>query len=444
MKVIRWLCAIGLFAVAGAASARCTDGATGICYVSGVQGTRMCNDGEWTECEIPPPPPKVYDVRTKYKVLTVVYAPPGTANGYSTSSVSYSSGSGSGSTTSSEKAFNQSYAVSASATFGTNNGASGSFSYSRNSSNTRAINLNKTYGTTIASYGPQADGIDHDRDQIWLWLNPRMRLSLTEEAGVWSILPQTMELQYVYVGHLKNPALLPAGTKARLDAAGITTADYAEILKANPYAYGAAGAVNTARYAKLNTTFPYQPPYAPGDPVPTFGYSATYTRAASSTSSVTNAYAVGLSVESGFDLGFLQAKLQNQNQWTWTDTDTRSTTTSTSESAQVTVGGPSYGYTGPTLMSVYYDTLYKSFLFVPVTGPVQLQGTIKSNGDEPVAGREIVLTAADGVEHRTYSNAQGEYRFVDVADGPATISAGGEQRKLQRATSARNVDLLIP
>ena len=80
MRMIQWLCAIGLFALAGAASARCTNGNSGICYVDGVQGTRMCMDGEWGECKLPPSP-KVYDVKAKYKVLTVVYAPPGAASG---------------------------------------------------------------------------------------------------------------------------------------------------------------------------------------------------------------------------------------------------------------------------------------------------------------------------------------------------------------------------
>ena len=445
MKTMQGLCAIAMFAIAGAAAARCTSGNTGICYVDGVQGTRKCMDGEWGECMLPPPPPpKVYGIKARYKVLTVIYAPPGTTGGGSSSSVTYGSGSAFGSTTSSTNAFNQSYAVSASTTFGTNTGTTANFSYSRNTSNTRAIDLNKATGVTITAFGPAADGIDHNRDQIWLWLNPRLQLSLSNAAGQWSVPSQTMEVVYVYAGHLKDPLSMPRGVKDRLAAAGIYEPEYPEILKADPYAAATLTTVDAERYKTLNTTFPYEPPYSPGDPIPTYGYAASYSSTTSSSSSRTNTYSTGFTVETGVDLAFLQAKLSNQNQWTWTDTDTRSTSSTTSESAQVTLGGPSYGYTGPTSIGVYYDTLYKSFLFLPVTGAVQLKGSLRSSGNEPVAGREVVLTGADGVEHRTYTNARGEYRFIDAVDGPATISAAGERRTVQRAAMARSVDLVIP
>ena len=48
---------------------------------------------------------------------------------------------------------------------------------------------------------------------------------------------------------------------------------------------------------------------------------------------------------------------------TFTDTNTTTTTDTTMETASVTVGGPSFRYTGPTNILVYWDSVYHSFMF---------------------------------------------------------------------------------
>ena len=48
----------------------------------------------------------------------------------------------------------------------------------------------------------------------------------------------TVSATGVYVGHLKDPSQMPSGVAQRLAYYGITTADHAEILEADPYAYG--------------------------------------------------------------------------------------------------------------------------------------------------------------------------------------------------------------
>lgn len=405
-----------------AAYALCVPGTVEVCFANGKQGTRTCRaNGFFGPCEVPddPPPPSGYG-RPKYKVLTVVYAPPGKQGGGSTSSVSYGNGSTWGSTTTCKNGFKQQYTTTVSATGGFLGESSGSliFGYGRSSTDSTATEIKKSSSTTISLGGPSVDGIDHDRDLIWLWLNPKLRVSLpTATAIEWKLdNSEPMDIQYVYVGHLKDPSQMPPGVAQRLAYYGITTADYAEILEADPYAYGPVPV--SSRYVSLNTTFPYEPPYAPGDPVPTLNFTATYSSTNTSGSEVVNEYTAGVTWEGGLDfISLVQAKLKVESKWTWTDTKSLSTATGTMESASVTIGGPAFGYTGPTDMGVYYDLLYKSFLFVPIEGaPPTVTGWVYSRSNRPVAGKQVLL-AANGVTYRTFANADGEFRFFGVPAG---------------------------
>ncbi len=405
-----------------AAYALCVPGTVEVCFANGKQGTRTCRaNGFFGPCEVPddPPPPSGYG-RPKYKVLTVVYAPPGKQGGGSTSAVSYGNGSTWGSTTTCEDGFKQEYTTTVSATGGFLGESSGSliFGYGRSSTDSKATEIKKSSSTTISLGGPSVDGIDHDRDLIWLWLNPKLRVSLpTATAIEWKLdNSEPMDIQYVYVGHLKDPSQMPPGVAQRLAYYGITTADYAEILEADPYAYGAVPV--SSRYVSLNTTFPYEPPYAPGDPVPTLNFTATYSSTDTSGSEVVNEYTSGVTWEGGLDfISLVQAKLKVESKWTWTDTKSLSTATGTEESASVTIGGPAFGYTGPTDMGVYYDLLYKSFLFVPIDGaPPTVTGWVYSRSNRPVAGKQVLLSA-NGVTYRTFANADGEFRFFGVPSG---------------------------
>jgi hypothetical protein len=444
----------GQEALGEAASALCfPPGEVVDCYVNGVPGTRTCGeDAHYGPCSSAPPPPQTFQVTPKYKILTVIYAPPGTQGGGSTSAVTYGQGSTSGTVVSSSKSFKQSYSVSASGQagfLGASGEVGGSFSYGRSTSNTQAVELRKATTMQITHRGPAVDGVDHNRDQIWLWLSPRLNVTTNGSEVTWTVdKSATMNIQYVYVAQLKDPSLMPPGLAAYLQGLEFTTEDYAEILKADPYAYGTP-AIDPARYQTLNTTFPYLPPFAPGDPVPTFGFSATYSNTSTNTTSLSNEYTLGVKVAGAVDVPLFKAKLSVENKWTWTDTDTRSSSGGTSESAQVTVGGPSFGYAGPTNIAVYYDVLYKSFLFTPIVGSLRtLQGTVTSDSAEPLAGREVVLTGGDGTAQRTFTDANGDYLFFAPVSSPATVRSGAVSRALPEAAARAQrddrVDLVVP
>jgi hypothetical protein len=444
---------IGGLSAASPACAMCQDGAEASCVINGKAGTKECIMGRWGPCIANPvtEPPVSGTLQPKYYILAVIYAPPGTQGGGSKSSVAYGSGSTIGSTVSSSNSFKQNYSVSVSAEagfLGSGGEVGASYSYGRNSSNSQSLEIKKTSAHEISVTGPSTDGIDHDRDLIYLWLNPKLNLRLTATQAVWGLGNNGLvDIQYVYVGWLKDPSLMPPGVAQRLQAYGITSADYSEMLKTDPFANGAT-AIDSERYQAdaLHTTFPYEPPYAPGESVPLMKFTAVYSDTASSSSSLQKEHSVGLTLSgSASFIDLVKTKFKNQNTWTWTNTNTSSSSTSTSESASVTVAGPAYGYTGPTDMVVYYDLIYKTFLFAPVepTFPLALSGSVENTSGEVLSGKEVVVMA-NGTLYRTFTNAKGEYRIFGNISGPLLLSVDNVWKPIQQIPLQKRFDVVLP
>jgi hypothetical protein len=439
---------IAFLGFAQQAHARCQPGEEQACFANGQESVRVCNDlGVFGPCLVePPPPPPSGTVQPKYKVLTVIYSPPGNAGGGGTSAVTYGSGSSAGTTTSSSHAIKQAYSVSAalkSAILG-GSGVALSFGYSRNTADASSVDIQKTASTQMSQFGPSIDGLDHDRDQIWLWLGPKVNMTLTTASSIEWALDSTsvIDLQFVFAGHLKNPTLMPPGVKARLDAYGITTADYAEILKADPFALGNVP-VDPARYTALNTTFPYEPPFASGDTSPTLTTAVTYSTANTTTSSSTNEYSVGMTATGTVNLPLLlKTALKIDNSWTWTDATSHTTAVGSTESASVSIGGPAFGYTGPTDVAVYYDRLYKTFLFTFVPGlTAGLHGVVISESNASVVGKEVVVVV-DGISHRTFTNAAGEFHVP--ASTAVTVQVQFDHSPSRTAGSREPLVITVP
>lgn len=437
------------------AHAFCTPGQKVACTLNGKHGTQTCGrDGMMGPCIVPPdPPPPSCTAQPKYKILTVVYAPPGHQGGGSTSSVAYGAGSSMGTTSSTSNGFKQSYSVGAQVKSGVFNESSLSLSYSRNAVDTTSEDFKKTANSTLTQVGPTVDGIDHNRDEIWLWLGPKFTLKMPSTAIItWEPIDnQTVDIQFAYVGWLKDPSQMPQMLSNKLAAYGITTADYAVMLQADPFAFGDVP-VDPARYSQLNTTFPYEPPFAPGDPPPTLNFTATHTTTHTFSTSKTNEYGVAVTLSVGIgDPEVFRVALKTTDSWTWTDTHSNAEADGTSDSASVTIGGPAFGYTGPTDVAVYYDEIYKSFLFKFVPGQAlggggearalrteaaaveaPLQGVVVSASGAPVAGREVVLIAG-GVPHRTFTNADGEFRIFGATSAATQLRVDGAQTAFSQA-----------
>jgi hypothetical protein len=433
------------------AEALCVDGVIVDCAVKGKPGTRECIGGRFGPCTadvISPPPPTHATMAPKYFVLTIIYAPPGTNGGRGSSSVSYGSGSSTGTTTSGNQSFKQNYSVSLNVSGGLplQGSVGASFSYNKNDTDSQSLDIKKSSTVTITDSGPSKDGINHDHDIIYLWLNPKIDVSVTGSTVRWMLEDGgTADIQYAYVGWLKNPSTMPAGLTQRLQTYGITSQDFPDILLHDPYASGSP-ALDTARYQSgpIMQTFPYEPPLSAGDPVPTTADVVSNATTSTIGMSSEDDYKVGVTISAGLDIGVFKNKLQTDDSWTWTSTATKSASAANTESASVTVGGPAFGYTGPTDMAVYYDTIYKTFLFAPLEGaPIALKGTLTNKSGKSVALSQVSVLV-NGVMYRSFTNARGQFRFFGKIGGPARIQAGGATKTLAQVPPGTAVNLRLP
>jgi PQQ-like domain len=375
-------------------------------------------------------------LRPRYHVLTVVYAPPGTNGGKSTSSVDYGSGSSTGTTTSVSKSFKWGLDVSASISIPISPavalGLSGDFNYSSTNTDSESIEIKKTNNFDIKVQGPGADGIDHNHDLFYLWLNPLLNVTIDPENNLaWELGVDgpDMVIQYVYVSWLKNPSSIPPGVKQLLDSAGLTLDDYATILGLNPFASGAT-VIDPNRYTAIPQSFPYEPPFSTTDPVPvqTYSLQSSLTYTSGQATVITYGVSVGVSASSpdGGDKDKDKGSLKVTGTFAWTNSSSSSTSNVSSESASVAIGGPAFGYTGATDVLVYLDGVYNSFMFAFPTELPVASGTLTDSLGKPVA-HKLVTLAVGAARLSTYSDAKGGYRFYGAPSGKGKVSVEGKE-----------------
>src|SRR5664280_2961266 len=129
-------------------------------------------------------------VTPNYIVLTVLYAPPGTNNGASNSTVEYAAGSTTGTTTTASQSFKFSNTLSFEGEggfFGNDTGGGVSFAFSRSITDTHSLDIKKTINSKISVPGPAHDGIDHNEDEIWLLLKPDVNLAVSSSTALWML-----------------------------------------------------------------------------------------------------------------------------------------------------------------------------------------------------------------------------------------------------------------
>lgn len=245
-----------------------------------------------------------------------------------------------------------------------NVGGSVDFSFSKTKTDSSSVESKKSESYEIKVNGPAADGINHDHDLFYLWLNPILSVAIGRKNNLnWELSTDgpTMDILYVYVAWLKKPSSMPSDVKHRLDAAGLTQSDYASILSSNPFASG-AGAIDPKRYWPLTQSFPYETPVNAADPVPTTTYTFQNSTTRTSTQTQEVQYGVSISLSEGIKTPFTES-LKVTGSFQWTNTNSQSIQNQSSQSASVTIGGPAFGYTGPNELLAYWDSVYNSFMF---------------------------------------------------------------------------------
>jgi hypothetical protein len=383
-------------------------------------------------------------MRPKYYILTVLYSPPGANGGKSSSLVDYASGSTAGTTTSTTSSFKTGLNVSANTSFNllglVKLGGSTEFTASSTTTDTTAENISKSQTWDIKIPGPGADGINHDHDMFLLMLNPLLQASIYPGNNVvWNmgVDGKVMNIQSVYVGWLKNPSTMPPGVKQQLDAAGLNTTDYAQIVSANPFGNGAS-TIDPNRFLPTPQSFPYEPPFSAADPVFTSSIATQNAVTVTNTHTVQHQYGVSASISGG-----IVVALKAASSLEWTNTNSMGTSTTSQQSATATVGGPAFGYRGPTDVVVYWDTIYNSFMFAfPPEAPAA-SGTVLDSTGKPVSYMPITLSVGPQT-FKTFTNDKGQYRFYGAPGGNGSLTAQGHKFPIPIGAGVPQQTLRLP
>jgi hypothetical protein len=306
------------------------------------------------------------------------------------------------------------------------------------------IDIKKTVSSTLTAQGPSVDGVDHNRDEIWLLLHPKFDVTYYPEFGhvTWSFDPDQSQavLVYAYVGWLKTPSQIPAGLLRDFNAFGITEQDYSDILNQDPLANSTA-APEAPRYVSLLTTLPYEPPFSATDAVPLQNYALDNGETLTHTDSYQDSEKLGITVQGGFDFtDFLKLSLKEENVFTWTHSNITAASTGSEQKASLTMGGPAFGYSGPENIAVYYDTIYNTFAFFPFEARGEtIHGVVLGSNGKPRVGVAVTATAG-GRQYHTFTNVKGEYHFTSQLRGPIVIQAGAVSQQLPRVDTAKSFD----
>jgi hypothetical protein len=359
----------------------------------------------------------------KYQVLNITYAPPGP-----NSSVSYQTA-GSVTTTLSDMS---SYLNSTNKTLTlASSGGIMDFSASLTTSQTAGSSqtvtaqnqisigvstttLGKTSGPALTPAGVTPvvtvnTTIDHDYDAVTLWLNPVALYYVGANQGVATPVKMMgfasdatdtnvvgMDTATVLMGYLNGHFPMPAGLATQLgrswanngqtppaDGVALTSADYAQILAADPYmnpayafnyanGYGGTRTSPDGRYTLVSTSGGNPSSFSYGNNITsstvTFGYTNVSTATNTSMNQQTETFGVSLTLGVGTPLTNFKATLANSSTQTWTHTTSTSVATSTVITNALTLAPPCTQpgcYTSFPTIEVFQDNLYGTFMFFP-------------------------------------------------------------------------------
>lgn len=300
------------------------------------------------------PAPTTYTLSPSYFIGSVIYIPPGQGP----SSIAYGSGSVTGTTVSTTQSWTNSSTAGLSGGIG-----SITFGDSFSGSTSTSTDMQNTATQTTTYKGPATNSINHDYDQIVLFLGVKVNASVDYLGNTtWGVdFSQVAALGFAETGYPISVGCLRANSTIAaaqctatlnfLSSAGITSSDYPQILGADPFANPAASQTPAAGRFVLIDSVNFLP-----DPT-----TSTVAYTLNNSSTITNSSTVGYSYS--VNAGISIAALKAGNTMTWTNSSTQSNRTGSSSSSTFTLSLPSSPYSGPSTLFVYIDTIYKTFLF---------------------------------------------------------------------------------
>ena len=115
---------------------------------------------------------------------------------------------------------------------------------------------------------------------------------------------------------------------------------------------------------------------------------------------------------SGDFFSLAQATFRDTNSWSWSNVSTNSATTGSTEVASVKINGPSYGWPGPVIVEVLYDTIFHTFAFTFVNASNEnvVKGLFCDEKGKPVRNSSVLMVGA-GATARAYTDGLGRFLF---------------------------------
>lgn len=352
---------------------------------------------------------KPVTVQPLYKILSILYDPPGNASGNG-----YNNATSVGTTTSIANDFG----VSDTTTFSYNGGLGGIFnagasvSFSTGVKSGTMSSFNTNYSTSTGyQLGSVQQNIDHTQDQFFLWLNPEVTVYQNGTASADYTIENAgdganMDIVNVNAAELANPTLIPLavlqtqnpapgvslpGLKAicanplpdnqctHANACGCVSNDFAAILKEDLL----IGASQTTAPTSIdNNRFVYvdfvtlQGPAQVGGGTVKETFMQTDSTLSSFTNSLTHTHSTAFSAGHSWSLedngtGF-SLSITNSAAFSWDETQSYGTSNGQSHTASVTMGSSSVGCY--EYVDVYEDTVYHTYSFaLPSAPPVACQ-----------------------------------------------------------------------
>lgn len=301
----------------------------------------------------------------KYFLGSIVYVPPGQGP----STIAYGKGTLTGTTVSTTDSWKNDSKVGYSVGIG-----SVSFGTEFSGSTTHSTDLQHTTTSTRSYQGPPSNVINHDYDQMLLYLGVVLTSTVDYQGNVtWGLdFSQIPNRRYaasgypIAVGCLRPNSTIPAlqcqDALNLLSSAGLTQADYDQILAAHPFADPNASPVaDRKRYVLIDSVN-----FIPDPVTSTYSYteSNSSTETNSTTTSVTFRYDAGLDSQTRDPVtDKLLSSLKIENTLTVSMSSTQSNRTGANNTGTFTLSLPTAPYGGPSTVFVYLDTIYKTFMF---------------------------------------------------------------------------------
>lgn len=192
------------------------------------------------------------------------------------------------------------------------------------------------------------------------------------------------------------------------------------IQSANPFANGAS-AIDANRFLPTPQSFPYEQPFSAADAAFTSSIATQNSVNVTNTHTVQHQYGVAATVSGG-----VAVTLKVASSLEWTNTNTMGTSTTSQQSATATVGGPAFGYKGPTDVVVYWDSIYNTFMFAFPPDPPAASGTLLDSKGKPVSYKPVTLTVGTHT-FKTFTNERGIYRFFGAPAGNGSLVVEGSK-----------------